>query len=78
VFGQTDLKKTHFDQLHGNMELSERIGLVRETDGLTQANMAFELGISPQAYGKIERQAERATIILPTRASINKVSNLNK
>lgn len=44
------------------MELSERMRLIREKAGLTQADVAFELGISPQAYGKIERQSERATI----------------
>ncbi len=56
------IKSTYFDQLHGNMELSERMRLIREKAGLTQADVAFELGISPQAYGKIERQSERATI----------------
>jgi|688.fasta_scaffold05969_3 transcriptional regulator with XRE-family HTH domain len=44
------------------MELSERIRLVREAAGFTQADIASELGISPQAYGKIERQAEKTTI----------------
>jgi transcriptional regulator with XRE-family HTH domain len=44
------------------MELSERIRLVREAAGFTQADIASKLGISSQAYGKIERQAERPTI----------------
>lgn len=56
------IKSTYFDQLHSNMELSERIRLVREAAGFTQADIASELGISPQAYGKIERQAEKTTI----------------
>ena len=41
------------------MELANRIRKIRETLGLTQAEVAYKIDISPQAYGKIERKASK-------------------
>jgi len=41
------------------MELAERIRAIREIRGLTQADVAYELNITPQAYSKMERQAKK-------------------
>lgn len=43
------------------MKLANRIRQIREAHFLTQADIAFKTGISPQAYGKIERKANRAS-----------------
>ncbi len=37
------------------MSVNEKIRLIRETKGLTQEQIAEKLGISPTAYGDIER-----------------------
>ena len=39
------------------MKLAERIRKIREAKGLTQAEVAFVIDISPSAYGQIERKA---------------------
>jgi len=44
------------------MEIANRIRIVRETYGLTQAEVAYKLEMTPQAYGKIERSADKAKI----------------
>jgi|LakMenEpi03Aug12_release.lakeMendotaPanAssembly.Ray.scaffolds.fasta_scaffold21242_11 transcriptional regulator with XRE-family HTH domain len=44
------------------MQLAKRIRAIRENSGLSQADVAYELNISPQAYSKIERQADRARL----------------
>jgi transcriptional regulator with XRE-family HTH domain len=41
------------------MELADRILKIRESYGLTQADVACEANISPLAYGKIERRASK-------------------
>jgi len=45
-----------------SMGLENRIRKIRESYGLTQAEVAFKADISPQAYGKIERRANKAKI----------------
>jgi transcriptional regulator with XRE-family HTH domain len=37
------------------MSINEKIRLIRETKGLTQEQVAEKLGVSPTAYGDIER-----------------------
>lgn len=44
------------------MELANRIRKIRETYGLTQAEVAYKVDITPQAYGKIERRAGKTKI----------------
>ncbi len=44
------------------MELANRIRKIRETYGLTQAEVAYKVEITPQAYGKIERRAIKTKI----------------
>lgn len=39
------------------MKLAERIRNIREANGLTQAEVANIIDISPSAYGQIERKA---------------------
>ena len=39
------------------MQLANRIRHIRETYGLTQAEVAHKCGMSPSAYGQIERRA---------------------
>lgn len=39
------------------MILAERIRNIREAHNKSQSEIAYECNISPQAYGKIERQA---------------------
>lgn len=41
------------------MELATRIRKIRQAYGFTQADIAYKINISPQAYGKIERNAAR-------------------
>ena len=41
------------------MELANRIRKIREAYNLTQAEVAHRTGITPQAYGKIERRASK-------------------
>ncbi|MCU0351638.1 MAG: helix-turn-helix transcriptional regulator [Flavobacterium sp.] len=41
------------------MELATRIRKVRQAYGYTQADIAYKINISPQAYGKIERNAAK-------------------
>jgi transcriptional regulator with XRE-family HTH domain len=45
------------------MELENRIRKIRESYGMTQAEVAYNAGITPQAYGKIERKAIRTKIV---------------
>lgn len=42
------------------MELVYRIRKIREAYNLTQAEVAYITGITPQAYGKIERRASKS------------------
>jgi DNA-binding XRE family transcriptional regulator len=44
------------------MELANRMRKIRETYGLTQAEVAYKVEITPQAYGKIERRAGKTKI----------------
>ena len=44
------------------MKLAERIRNIREANGLTQAEVAYTIDISPSAYGQIERKASKCTI----------------
>ncbi|MDB9482295.1 helix-turn-helix transcriptional regulator [Dolichospermum circinale CS-537/05] len=44
------------------MELANRIRKIRETYGLSQADIAYKVNISPQAYSKIERNAKSSSI----------------
>ena len=44
------------------MELANRIRKIRETYGLSQADIAYKVNISPQAYSKIERKAKSSSI----------------
>jgi transcriptional regulator with XRE-family HTH domain len=44
------------------MELANRIRKIRESYGFTQADIAFKVEITPQAYGKIERRAAKTKI----------------
>jgi transcriptional regulator with XRE-family HTH domain len=44
------------------MELANRIRKIRETHGLTQADVAYKANITPQAYGKIERKASKTKL----------------
>ena len=37
------------------MSVNEKIKLIREAKGLTQEQVAEKLGVSPTAYGNIER-----------------------
>lgn len=39
------------------MRLAERIRKIREAKGLTQADIANKIEITPSAYGQIERKA---------------------
>ena len=39
------------------MKLAERIRKIRESRGLTQAEVANKVDITPSAYGQIERKA---------------------
>jgi transcriptional regulator with XRE-family HTH domain len=39
------------------MKLAERIRKIRELKGLTQADVANKIEITPSAYGQIERKA---------------------
>jgi DNA-binding XRE family transcriptional regulator len=39
------------------MDLANRIRKIREAHQMTQADIAYKINISPQAYGKIERHA---------------------
>lgn len=41
--------------------LATRIRLIREAYNLTQAEIAYRCGISPSAYGQIERKASNST-----------------
>ena len=41
------------------MILTKRIVSIRESHGLTQAEVAYRCDISPSAYGQIERKAEK-------------------
>lgn len=41
--------------------LPDKFFKLRRYIGLTQENIAFELGITPEAYGKIERGKTRIT-----------------
>jgi transcriptional regulator with XRE-family HTH domain len=41
------------------MKLAERMRNIREAKGLTQAQIAYKVDITPQAYGKIERRATK-------------------
>jgi transcriptional regulator with XRE-family HTH domain len=43
------------------MLLATRIIKVREAYNLTQAEIAYRCGISPSAYGQIERKANNST-----------------
>lgn len=43
-------------------ELIEKIRFLRETNGISQEFMAFELGISQPAYSKLERGETKLTI----------------
>jgi transcriptional regulator with XRE-family HTH domain len=43
------------------MELAQRIRQIREAYNLTQAKIAFKCGISPSAYGQIERKASNCS-----------------
>lgn len=43
------------------MLLATRIRLIREAYNLTQAEIAYKCGISPSAYGQIERKASNST-----------------
>lgn len=45
------------------MELANRIRKIRENYGLTQAEVAYRVNISPQAYGKIERLAGNSSFV---------------
>ncbi|MGL5890702.1 MAG: helix-turn-helix domain-containing protein [Bacteroidia bacterium] len=53
-----------------NIKLSNRVRLIRESYGFTQADIADRLDISPSAYGKIERNAFNASIKTLRRISI--------
>lgn len=44
------------------MDLALRIRKIRTSYGFTQADIAYKINISPQAYSKIERRAERTKI----------------
>jgi transcriptional regulator with XRE-family HTH domain len=44
------------------MEIANRIRNIRESYGLTQADVAYKANITPQAYGKIERRAGKTKI----------------
>jgi len=44
------------------MEISNRIRKIRTSYGLTQADVAYKVNITPQAYGKIERRAGKTKI----------------
>jgi transcriptional regulator with XRE-family HTH domain len=39
------------------MILGARIRMIREASGLTQADVAFEIGVSASAYSQMERKA---------------------
>jgi transcriptional regulator with XRE-family HTH domain len=41
------------------MILTNRIRSIRESYGLTQAEVAYRCNITPSAYGQIERNAEK-------------------
>lgn len=43
------------------MELANRIRRIREASGFSQAEIAYRCGMSPSAYGQIERKASRST-----------------
>ncbi len=43
------------------MLLSDRIRLIREAYGLTQADVADVLDIAPSSYGQMERKANHST-----------------
>lgn len=43
------------------MRLANRIREIRELSKLTQAEVAYRIGISPSAYGQIERKAGKST-----------------
>ncbi|TAE18650.1 MAG: XRE family transcriptional regulator [Bacteroidetes bacterium] len=44
------------------MKYARRIRLIRESRGLTQADVAYAIQITPSAYGQIERQAGKTKI----------------
>jgi len=44
------------------MEIANRIRIIHETYGIRQVEVAYKLDITPQAYGKIERSADKAKI----------------
>jgi transcriptional regulator with XRE-family HTH domain len=44
------------------MELANRIRMIRESYGYTQADIAYKINITPQAYSKIERRASKTKI----------------
>jgi transcriptional regulator with XRE-family HTH domain len=44
------------------MELEKRIRNIREAYGMTQAEVAYNANMSPQAYGKIERRASKTKL----------------
>jgi transcriptional regulator with XRE-family HTH domain len=45
------------------MELANRIRKIRKTIGITQSEVAYKIDITPQAYGKIERNASNAKFV---------------
>jgi transcriptional regulator with XRE-family HTH domain len=45
------------------MEYAIRLRKIREAQKLSQAEVAYKAGISPSAYGQIERKAGNATIL---------------
>lgn len=45
------------------MRLANRIREIRELSKLTQAEVAYRIGISPSAYGQIERKIPLALIL---------------
>ena len=43
------------------MQLANRVRQIREAYGYTQAEVAYKCGMSPSAYGQIERKAGNST-----------------
>lgn len=52
------------------MELAIRIRRIREAYGFTQADIAYKINITHQAYSKIERLAGKTKI-----ETLNKIAN---
>lgn len=52
------------------MQLAQRIRNIRERKNLTQAEVADLIGISPSAYGQIERKASKSTF-----ETLSKITN---